>query len=157
MMFILYESPGLVKILIVEDDLMIADLLEESLTSAGFTVCGIAQNAAIAIEEARRHRPALVIIDINLGVGDLGTVIPGRLKPAWPLGVLFATGNGHMEQLSSAGGTAIIHKPYSMADMIVALQIVQDIVAAGSTSRPMPHGMRLLPGAGAFALARPVL
>ena len=42
-------------ILIVEDDLMIADMLEEILVDAGYTVCGIARTVTEAVALAVRH------------------------------------------------------------------------------------------------------
>jgi DNA-binding response OmpR family regulator len=139
------------KILIVEDDLMVADLLEESLILAGFDVCAIARNTAKAVVLARAHRPDVAIIDINLGGGGLGSSIPGLLGATWPLGILFARGTGYIDHLADANGTALILKPYSMTDMIAALAIVGDIVASGASSRPLPRGMRLLRAAAAVA------
>ena len=38
------------KVLIVEDDLVIADFAEEALAATGFEVCGIARTVAGALE-----------------------------------------------------------------------------------------------------------
>jgi two-component system, response regulator PdtaR len=132
------------KILILEDDVMIAEVLSENLKDAGYEVCGIASSASVAVGLARTHRPDVAIVDINLGGGRPGTSFPALLNPQWPLGILYATGLGSDHDLADVGGTAVIVKPYSMATLVAALTIVSDIVANGVTTRRLPAGMRLL-------------
>ena len=45
------------KVLIAEDDLMIADMIEEILVNDGYEVCGIARTVGEAVELGRRHKP----------------------------------------------------------------------------------------------------
>ena len=47
------------KVLIAEDDLMIADMAEDMLVAHGYDVCGIGRTVAEAAEIAWRHRPDL--------------------------------------------------------------------------------------------------
>jgi len=133
-----------VKVLIVEDDLIVADLLEAGLLAAGLDVCGIARTVTSAVTLARLHHPTVAIVDIHLADADRGTDLPGRLAPTWPFAVLFASGIGHAAKLYDTGGTAILTKPYSAGDLVTALAVVGDIVATGSSARPLPAGMRLL-------------
>lgn len=130
--------------LIVEDDLMIADLLEENLIDAGHHVCAIAHNVKSAVEFAELHRPEIAIIDINLGAGGLGTDIARMLTSSWPMGILYASGTGLWSLSRNTIGTAVILKPYSSLDMLVAIESVADIVTMGSTTRTLPRGVRLL-------------
>jgi two-component system, response regulator PdtaR len=81
------------KVLIVEDDLMIADFAEEALAAAGFEVCGIARTVAGALALGARHAPDLAVIDLRLAHGDLGTAAAAGLRARSRVGVLFATGN----------------------------------------------------------------
>ena len=132
------------RVIVAEDDLMVADLLEEILAGAGFQVCGIGRTVEAAIEIARRHRPELAIFDLCLADGGLGSEIIEQLEPSWPLGVLIASGIANSIPLSTAHGTAIILKPYTATDILAALQIVRDVMVSGATSRPLPRGVRLL-------------
>lgn len=132
------------KVLIVEDDLMIADLLEESLIDAGHNVCAIARNVKLAVKLAELHRPDLAIVDINLGAGGLGTDFIGIVKPSWPMGILYASGTGVSVQSHDAICTAVILKPYSVTNMLAAIASVADILATGSTTRTLPRGTRWL-------------
>jgi DNA-binding response OmpR family regulator len=63
------------KILIAEDDLMIADTVEEAAIQAGFDVCGIARTVGEAVALGLRHKPDLAVIDLCLADGGLGTEV----------------------------------------------------------------------------------
>jgi CheY-like chemotaxis protein len=86
----------MLKVLIAEDDLMIADMTEEILQTNGYEVCGIARTVAEAVALGRDHLPDLAILDMRLADGGLGTQIaaepsaltvidPGPLREVDPL------------------------------------------------------------------------
>ena len=56
----------MLRVLIAEDDLMIADLAEEILIDAGYEVCGIARTVAEAVALAHKHKPDLAVLDFRL-------------------------------------------------------------------------------------------
>jgi response regulator of citrate/malate metabolism len=65
------------KVMIAEDDLLMADMLAEILAMSGeYEVCGIARTVDKAVELGRRHNPDLAILDIQLADGGLGMEIP---------------------------------------------------------------------------------
>ena len=68
------------KVMIAEDDLFMADMLEEVLVTAGYEVCGIARTVNEGVEICERHRPELAVMDIRLADGGLGCTIAARLK-----------------------------------------------------------------------------
>jgi CheY-like chemotaxis protein len=74
------------KVLIAEDDLMIADLAEEILVEHGYEVCGIARKVAEAVALGQHHKPDLAVLDLRLADGGLGTEIAARLLPLGRLG-----------------------------------------------------------------------
>ena len=134
----------MLKVLIAEDDLMIADLAEEILVEAGYDVCGIARTVAEAVAMARQHKPDLAILDLRLADGGLGTEIAAQLLPLGRLGVLYATGNMSQVALTTANGDACLSKPYSSTDLLRGLQIVAEIVANGNASSSFPKGFQVL-------------
>jgi DNA-binding response OmpR family regulator len=137
------------KVLIAEDDLMIADLIEEVLVDKGYEVCGIARTVAEAVALAQHHKPELAILDLRLADGGLGTEIATLLRPLGRLGVLYATGNMSQVVLTTADGDACISKPYRSIDLLRALEIVAEIVATGNASPPFPQGFQVLHPAAA--------
>ena len=132
------------RVLIAEDDLMIADSIEEILLGAGYEVCGIARTVAEAVTLGRRHVPDLAIIDCRLADGGHGTQIANQLDDLKDLGILYATGNISRVTLDGAKGHACIAKPYSASELVRALEIVAEIVATGAVSRPLPSGLQVL-------------
>jgi CheY-like chemotaxis protein len=134
----------LLKVLIAEDDLMIADLAEEILVDKGYQVCGIARTVAEALALAQHHKPDLAVLDLRLADGDLGTEIAAQLLPLGRLGVLYATGNISQVLLTTSDGDASLSKPYSSADLLRSLEIVAEIVATGTALPPFPKGFQIL-------------
>src|SRR5690348_15060265 len=57
------------RILIIEDDLLIASQIEATLAEAGFEIVGVTGSGEEAIELAKDRRPTLAVIDIKLA-GD---------------------------------------------------------------------------------------
>ena len=136
---------SMLKVLIAEDNLMIADAAEEALLEGGYEVCGIARTVNEAVALGRLHKPDLAVIDIRLADGGSGTEIPTRLSDLGRFGVLYATGNSAKIMLSAADGDAYLIKPYSAAALVNALEIVADLVARGTTLRSFPPGFQVLP------------
>jgi DNA-binding response OmpR family regulator len=131
------------KVLIAEDDLMIADLIEDCLIAAGYETCGIARTVTEGIALAWLHRPDLAIIDMRLADGGLGTDIVRILHEGPRIGILYASGN--IDQvIALADGDACIAKPYHTIDILHALRIVEQIVAHDIVSPPFPPGFHLL-------------
>lgn len=142
----------MLKVLIVEDDLMLADFAEEILVEQGYVVSGIARTVAEATKLARHSMPDLVILDLRLADGDLGTEVAAQLSRIGRPGILYVTGN--MSQVALIHGDACLAKPYRSVDLLRGLAIVAEIVATGKALPPFPHGFQLLhPAAGCQAAA----
>ena len=133
------------KVLIVEDDLLIADCTEEFLVRSGYEVCGIARTVDEAVDLGRRHRPDLILLDLRLADGGFGTQVAAQLTALSRVGVLYATGNISQFALDMTDGDAYIVKPYSSGDLVRSLEIVSEVVSTGSASPPFPRGFRMLP------------
>jgi len=131
-------------VMIAEDDLMMADMLEEVLTERGYDVCGIAPTVDKAVELGERRKPDLAILDIRLAEGGIGTDIPARLKPQGRMGVLYASGHADQVNLTKADGDALLVKPFRSEDVVRALKIVENIVSTDEDSRQFPKGFSLL-------------
>jgi DNA-binding response OmpR family regulator len=133
------------KVLIVEDDLVIADNAEEFLVRCGYEVCGIARTVGDAVDIGRRHKPDLVLLDLRLADGGYGTEVAAQLTALSRVGILYATGNISQFSLDTTDGDAYIIKPYSCVDLVRSLEIVSEVVSTGRASPPFPRGFRMLP------------
>jgi CheY-like chemotaxis protein len=135
----------MLKVLIAEDDLMIADMSEEALVAYGYEVCGIARTVDEAVALGRRHRPDLAIIDMRMADGGFGTDIAARLSDIPGLGILYVTGSVASLALHQASGHACLAKPYRLIDLVRGLEIVTELVRTGKASQPFPDGFHALP------------
>jgi CheY-like chemotaxis protein len=133
------------KVLIAEDDLMIADMSEEALLAYGYEVCGIGRTVDQAVALGRRHHPDLAIIDLRMAEGGIGTEVAARLSDIPRLGILYVTGSVGLLVPHHASGHACLAKPYRFVDLIRALEIVTELVRTGTASQPFPAGFHTLP------------
>jgi DNA-binding response OmpR family regulator len=129
-------------VLIIEDDLQIADILEEVLRDDGFDVCGIARTVEDALTLAGQHHPQLAIVDLYLAHGGLGSSIAPVLMTQYNTGILYTTANVHA--LATAPGHASLRKPFRLHDVSVALGIVARIVETGFAIPPFPPNFEVL-------------
>jgi DNA-binding response OmpR family regulator len=142
----------MLKVLIVEDDLMLADFSEEILVERGYEVCGIARTVTEAVTLARLWKPDLVMLDLRLADGDLGTEVAAQLRESGKPGILYITGN--VSQVALTNGDACLAKPSRSVDLLRGLEIVAGIVSTGKAELPFPQGFHLLqPAADARAAA----
>ena len=137
----------MLKVLIAEDELLIADQIEETLLANGYEVCGIARTVDEGVELGELHKPDLAVLDLRLAKGTRGPDIVRRLNGRANFGVLYATGNDSKSSpLTIENGDALIAKPFRADELLRALTIVWEISREGTATPPFPRGFRLLPG-----------
>jgi DNA-binding response OmpR family regulator len=135
------------QVLIVEDDVMLADCLAEALTDEGHVVCGIAGTVAEAVSLARQHRPDVAVLDMQLRGTECGSEIAEQLAASGDcdgIGILYVTGQSERVQRDAHVGHGYLNKPYNFAALNAALEIVSDVARQGSTKRALPRGFRFL-------------
>jgi DNA-binding response OmpR family regulator len=131
-------------VLIVEDDIAIADLLQEALEDDGYRVTGIARTVGEALTAAREQQPDFAVIDVHLAKGGLGTDVGACLRKTTKIGIIFSTGNEHGENLTTLEGDAVLTKPYRLDDVGRSLKIIHELAQFGQTQLVFPRGFRLL-------------
>jgi len=80
------------KILIIEDELLIAMTTKLALSNLGYEVCGIAPEGEIAIKMAKEEQPDLVITDIMLNGKLDGFETAKRIREFCSIPIIFMTG-----------------------------------------------------------------
>ena len=134
----------MVHVLIVEDDLSIADLLEELLKADGFSVCGIVRSVQEAKDSVALRKPDFAVVDIRLAHGDLGTEVAANLRQTTDAGIIFSTGNSNDMVLMRSLGDAVMTKPYRLSDVGRGLKIIDEITRFGCTKLVFPRNFQLL-------------
>ena len=109
------------EVLIIEDEPIIAMDIEELVSACGHHVVGTAATEAEAVELAERHRPGLILADINLGEGGDGTAAVARIMKHHYAPVIFVT--AYPERLLT-GETLepafVITKPFEPLTLAIA-------------------------------------
>jgi DNA-binding NarL/FixJ family response regulator len=81
------------RILIVEDDAIVAMHLAMLLTELGHEICGTAASAATAIDQAANRKPDIVLMDIRLAQGSNGIEAARELHARHCLRCIFLSAN----------------------------------------------------------------
>jgi len=80
------------RVLIIEDEPVIAMDIAEIVESLGHQVIGVAARQAEAVELARQHTPGLVLADVQLQDGDSGIATVHEILLGMDAPVIFVTG-----------------------------------------------------------------
>jgi CheY-like chemotaxis protein len=107
------------RVLVVEDDLMIGPLLAETLEELGHEVCAVEVDAAAAVAAARRCHPDLMIVDVGLGEASGIAAVREILREGFVPHV-FVTGD-ILNGLSLGPDAVLIQKPYRDSDLVAAI------------------------------------
>jgi two-component system, response regulator PdtaR len=114
------RAVGMLRVLIVEDEAMIAMLLAEVLREMGHEVCATAPTEDAAVAAAFRHKPDLMIVDEWLRQGS-GISAVAEINRSGYIPHIFVTGDPLITQ-SLAPGTIAIQKPFTMSELVKAVK-----------------------------------
>lgn len=114
-----------VKVLIVEDEYILAINLQETLESLGYSVADIADTAELAITKARELRPNLILMDIRLRGETDGIQAAEQIWNTLQIPVIYVTGHSDKSTVERASLTfpfGYILKPVRDQELYVAIQ-----------------------------------
>ncbi|MBK8498882.1 MAG: response regulator transcription factor [Flavobacteriales bacterium] len=130
-----------VRVLIVEDDALIAADLAALLRDLGYQVVAICPDASMAMPALLAHRPDLVLLDIHLGQGDDGIQVAARINATAATPFLFVTGHtdrGTLERVKAVRPAGFIIKPFDEDDLRTQIEIALARHAAQVESGSQP-------------------
>ena len=113
------------KILIVEDEYIVANDLKHMLTKAGYQVCGVAKSVSEAILKIEINKPDWVLLDIILQGEGTGIDLAGRLLRG-KIPFIYISANTNLSILEMAKATepyGFLVKPFRQNDLLVMLNI----------------------------------
>ena len=128
------------KILIVEDEFMVAMTLKVLLQRQGHVVVGIADDVVSSVKEAERTRPDIAFVDINLANGTSGLDAAAELQKSGVI-CIFLTGtppNGPRPDLA----LGCLPKPFSDKSLAATVKIAEAMIE-GLPLPPPPFGLEL--------------
>ncbi len=125
------------RIVIVEDDGLIAMDLAELLTGMGHEVCAIASSEAKAEAAAAQHHPDLMIVDGALRGGS-GVAAMQRILESGDIAHFYVTGNP-WAVLELVPAAIVVTKPYTMRDLHRGMTKACDDVRLRLDAAGKPH------------------
>jgi len=113
------------KILIVEDEFIVADDVQLTLERGGYEVCGIATSVLEAREMVEKKKPSLVLLDIYLKGQLSGIELAKELKEK-TIAFVYLSANSNQKILEAAKATepyGFLVKPFREKDLLVTLDV----------------------------------
>jgi two-component system chemotaxis response regulator CheY len=127
----------LARVMVVDDDSMMREVLKALLRDEGFAVAGEARDGQSALALLERTRPDLVCLDVNMP-GVSGIDVLKSIRSTYPdIRVVMITGDSTMNTVRDAvgfGAVGYIIKPFKSGRVGLALR------AALKTQMDSPFG-----------------
>ena len=133
----------MMKVLIVEDEALLALELESEVEIAGHEVVGVALSSAQARDLMQSTQPDFAFVDIHLVDGPTGIDV-GRDLAGNGVPYVFVSGNIKKLPPDFAGALGAIEKPYTMNGMKNALEYLTAVVEGDQALQP-PASLVLAP------------
>lgn len=115
-----------VRIIIVEDEPLIAEDMRGHLEEMGYEVVAVSDNALDAVSEIAAQTPDMVLLDINLGDGADGVMVAERINARHPVPFIFVTSHSDaatLERVKSVRPAGFIIKPFDENDLRTQIEI----------------------------------
>jgi two-component system, response regulator PdtaR len=119
------------KVLVVEDDTIVAWDISQMLELQGYQVIGITDSGRKAIELAKMHKPDIVLMDLrikaDLNGAETAVCIQGLFER--PIPILFVTAHtiGDFPVIAAVNPYTVLAKPFSAEDLTKSLRNVVSI------------------------------
>lgn len=128
------------RVLVVEDEALVALEIETILNAVGHEVVGIADTLGGALALVDRHNPTLALVDMQLAQGECGLAVAAALSDGG-VRAIFVTGNCPVQ-----GGEAVaigcLQKPFSDRALAAAVAAARHVIE-GRRPDTVPSTFRL--------------
>jgi two-component system, response regulator PdtaR len=131
------------RILVVEDEALVAWLLRDILESRGYEVVGVASTQLAAEDLCRSRQPEVAVVDVKLKQGD--GIAAAREMARNGVDVLFLTAHGaRLVAESGLGPTGVVEKPFRAECIGPAVEAVSHLSETGEVPNWAPPDVTLI-------------
>lgn len=131
------------RILIVEDNALVALDLEQQLLDLGHEVVGIATTASEAIDMGRTRGPELALMDVLLADGSNGVDAAERLKGEFGIPSVYITATLPDTLEARRHGLGHLKKPFTQEQVSRAMDSVEAILTGQKPQASVSAGFML--------------
>lgn len=120
----------MIKVLIVEDEMLVAEELALDLEENGFEVIAIAISSDECIEAIAKNKPHVILMDINIKGQKDGIETAKIINENHRIPIIYLTANTDSPTIQRAIETApsaFISKPFNKKDVFIALELAFNI------------------------------
>lgn len=131
------------RVLIVEDELLIAINLEQYLEDWGYQVCAFARDADEAYEKAGSLHPDILLMDVRLANNSSGIDAARRIMEAFHIPSVFVTGNLDREtvaKINPLNPLGLVPKPIDQWMLRSALETAEHQLCGGMHGKDRDNG-----------------
>lgn len=114
------SPPATPKIMIVEDEPVVAMDLQRSLTKLGYLVTGVADTGPKAVYLTEATSPDLVLMDVQLRGAMDGIATAGEIQRRWEIPVIYTTAHAEddtLERAKATGPFGFLVKPFRAREL----------------------------------------
>jgi DNA-binding response OmpR family regulator len=133
------------RVLIVEDEALLAMELELLVEEAGHSVVGWATSSAEARRLIQDVEADIAFVDVHLSDGPTGVDVAEFIAANARSVVVFLTANPKRLPENLAGAVGVISKPYTLNGLTSALRYLQEGVRRPPPVTALPVGFTLSP------------
>jgi DNA-binding LytR/AlgR family response regulator len=129
----------MIKILLVEDELIIAEDMANILEKMGYEITGSAMDAEEAIECLDAVKPDLVLLDINLGGKKDGVQLAEEINTKYDVPFIFTTSHADattIERAKKVNPANYLVKPFKREQLYTAIEIAMFNIAKQQEKKP---------------------
>ncbi len=116
-------------ILVAEDEVLIALVLEMTLSLAGHRVVGPVATAEEALQAAEVTRPELALVDVRLSGAYDGVWLAQSLRDCWGVPSLFLSGQTAQVRAARDVALGVLGKPYDPDEVVEAVAAIGELLA----------------------------
>ncbi|HLV15011.1 MAG TPA: LytTR family transcriptional regulator DNA-binding domain-containing protein [Xanthomarina sp.] len=119
------------KILIVEDEMIIAANISLQLTSLGYDVIGIIPRGEEALLHIKQNQPNIILLDINLKGKLDGIETAQSMQQSYNIPIIYLTANAdsiHFDRAKATHPYAFISKPFKKLDLQRAIELTENLI-----------------------------
>lgn len=113
-----------IKILIVEDEVLIAEFIREMLNKEGYESVGVVYDLQSAVHYIEKNEPEILLLDINIGVKDGGIELAKKRNPK--VSVIYITAQNDEGTMLKAIETSPVNyltKPIRKIEVLASIKL----------------------------------
>jgi DNA-binding response OmpR family regulator len=130
------------RVLIVEDEAVIALCIGMTLQEAGYEVVGPVMRMEECLKLAERQMPDLALVDINLVNSGSGIDVARVLLERWKVMSIFVSAQHLEAQKNMDVAIGCLKKPFALKSLVETIEVAK-LLQQGKRPHRMPDGLDL--------------